>query len=78
MLEGPEETITETKVLLGFLLHIYNFGNLSNLVTFNGLKHPLECISCSRYAQMRITSNRLAVPLFCLKPKIINGVARRV
>lgn len=44
MLEDPKEAITEAKVPLGLLLHIYSFGKVSNLVAFNGLKHSLEGI----------------------------------
>jgi len=62
-----------------FAAYIYNFTKVSNLETISGLKHSLECISWGRYAQMGITSNRLAVALLLSpKPKIINGIARRV
>lgn len=79
MLEDPEEAITEAKVPLGLLLHIYSFGKVSNLVAFNGLKHSLEGMYWCRYTQVGMASNRLAAPLLLHpKSKIINVIGRRI
>lgn len=62
-----------------YCVYIYNFGKVSNLVVFNGLKHSLEGIYWCKYTQVGMASNRLAVPLLlCPKSKIINVVGRRV